>query len=440
MSKGRAFRIRIGVFSLLVLLSLMPFPADAQQSPEPIGSVVALEGEVLIFHRGETRWMRARLRDKIFLNDTIHTRERAKVQLLFQDDSLLTLGESTRIEVSEHLYQPAENRRSSVFRLFTGKVRAIVGKAFSQEGSRFQVHTPTAVVGTRMTQFIVWVVSPDLTIVITLEGEVVTRNIVETVVGEAIVREGFMTQIQVNQPPREPVPAPSEQMDQLMRETRVPKAAFSARAEVPSLQQGKASAEKPGEGAEEKGAGGVRPAIQGFQEAGPSKKIEIPGTGTQEREARESGPSDVRPRELEPSKKIRIPETGTRQAEVSKKIEIPGKGTQEMEPSKKIEIPGEVSPKAEVSQAPELPPLPPLGVEGVSLTALEGAVSPILSLPALPASLPPPSVPELLLHVPSLEVSPPSIPNPAQDPGEGPRSSIPSLPPPPELPSPPGRP
>ncbi|MBI2877409.1 MAG: FecR domain-containing protein [Candidatus Tectomicrobia bacterium] len=317
MRREQRSRRERGIFSLLFfLLLLWPVFAGAQPDPEPIGSIMALEGEVLVFHRGQTRWVRARLRDKVFLHDTIQTRERAKAQILFQDDSLLTLSESTRVEVSEHLYQPAENQRSSVFQLFTGKVRAVVGKAFTREGSRFQVHTPTAVVGTRMTQFIVWVVSPDLTIVITLEGEVVTRNIVETVMGEAIVREGFMSQIEINLPPAEPVPAPSEQMDQLLRDTRVPKAALSFKAEAPAAQEGKgSSADKVPEGKTGEGTPAATPGTSAGAGASGGAAAGGAASGTGSSGAGGEAPGTSGGKTETPETKVETPEV---------KVETPG--------------------------------------------------------------------------------------------------------------------
>src|SRR5207245_1988667 len=49
------------------------------------------------------------------------------------------------------------NQRSSVLRMIQGKARALVGKLFAGLGSKFEVHTPTAVAAARGTYFVVWI-------------------------------------------------------------------------------------------------------------------------------------------------------------------------------------------------------------------------------------------------------------------------------------------
>jgi hypothetical protein len=67
------------------------------------------------------------------------------------------VGENSRVEVNEFIYDPANNQRSTVLRLLQGKARALVGKFFAGPGSRFEVHTPTAVAAARGTYFVVWI-------------------------------------------------------------------------------------------------------------------------------------------------------------------------------------------------------------------------------------------------------------------------------------------
>src|SRR5207247_5895166 len=71
--------------------------------------------------------------------------------------SMLTVGENSRVEVNEFIYDPANDQRSTVLRLVQGKARALVGKLFAGLGSRFEVHTPTAVAAARGTYFVVWI-------------------------------------------------------------------------------------------------------------------------------------------------------------------------------------------------------------------------------------------------------------------------------------------
>jgi hypothetical protein len=138
-------------------MALAAWPAGAQEvASQAIGLYTAVAGKVTAIHAGQPDAVAVSLRGDVFFKDVIETQAGARAKALLRDDSLLTLGEKSRLEISEHVYDPAENRRSAVLRLVKGTVRALVGKAFAGE-SRFEVHTPTAVAAARGTYFVVWI-------------------------------------------------------------------------------------------------------------------------------------------------------------------------------------------------------------------------------------------------------------------------------------------
>ena len=200
---------------------------------ESIGSITAIEGEVYLSHRGDTAAFPAMLGDPIYLYDHIQTEKQSRVQLLFEDESLLNLAENTYIQITEHIYSPEENRRSSVFRIMMGKVRAIVGRYFRGAGSRYKVSTPTAIIGVRGTHFVVDATLSDETTVVCMDSatDLVVRNIEEDVPGEVILTTGLMTKVLEGIPPSLPTAAPDDFMMRLLMDTRVM---------LPTLQRGPA--------------------------------------------------------------------------------------------------------------------------------------------------------------------------------------------------------
>jgi hypothetical protein len=104
-----------------------------------------------------------------------------------------------------------------------GKVRAIVGRYFRGAGSRFNVTTPTAIIGVRGTHFIVDATRVDETTVVCVDSarDLSVRNIQEDVGGEVALTSGLMTRILERQPPTPPAPVPDDQMMQLLMDTRV---------------------------------------------------------------------------------------------------------------------------------------------------------------------------------------------------------------------------
>ena len=137
------------------------WPAGAQETAKKaVGLYTAVSGRVTALHTGQAAPAPVSLRGDVYFKDVIETQAGSRAKALFEDDSLLTIGEQSRVEVSEHVYDPSNNQRSTVLRLVRGKMRALVGKVFGQ-GSRYEVHTPTAVAAARGTYFVVWIEEAD---------------------------------------------------------------------------------------------------------------------------------------------------------------------------------------------------------------------------------------------------------------------------------------
>ena len=134
------------------------WPVGAQGlTQQAIGLYMAVIGKVTVVHVGQPAAMPVKLQESVYFKDVIETQADSRAKALFEDDSILTVGENSRVEVSEYIYDPANNQRSSVLRMIQGKARALVGKLFAGLGSRFEVHTPTAVAAARGTYFVVWI-------------------------------------------------------------------------------------------------------------------------------------------------------------------------------------------------------------------------------------------------------------------------------------------
>ena len=158
--------------SLVAGIFLFAGPVIAQQT---VGSVTGVKRAASVTHEGQDEIVLVRVGDSVLFMDTYETKARARAKLLFDDDSLLTLGQKTRLQITENVYNPAQNQRSTTIKVFSGRVRVLVGKIFSGTGSKFEIHTPTAVAAARGTYFIVWMFGAT-TGILTLEGLVEVRS------------------------------------------------------------------------------------------------------------------------------------------------------------------------------------------------------------------------------------------------------------------------
>lgn len=131
------------VIAILLLVSLLFIGlADTALAEEDVGAIVAIRGKDFI--QRDDKSFEAEVSDNLFMNDTVSTRKASRAKMLFIDDSVLTIGENSKVVIKEVIYSKHKMGRS-VFSLLEGKMRSIVGK------TQFEVHTPTAVAAARGT-------------------------------------------------------------------------------------------------------------------------------------------------------------------------------------------------------------------------------------------------------------------------------------------------
>jgi hypothetical protein len=159
--------LKICIFTLISALWIVS--AYAQQQPEPIGIVTAVKGQVTVVSGGVSEQVNQGAR--VFLGDRFQTGENSGAKILFNDDTLISLGANTKFEITEFVYNPT--RRKSVSNILTGKIKAIIQK-FEGE-SDVQFITPKGVAGVKGT---ILFIDADRGIFFALEREVFVRGIV----------------------------------------------------------------------------------------------------------------------------------------------------------------------------------------------------------------------------------------------------------------------
>ncbi|NTW37368.1 MAG: FecR domain-containing protein, partial [Syntrophobacteraceae bacterium] len=90
------------------------------------------------------------------MGETLRTKSQSKAEVTFEDGTILRLAEKTAMEVKEYMVD--QDGLSGVLSLTRGKIQSLIKAAASKifrmgRQSRFEVHTPPAVVGVRGTDF-----------------------------------------------------------------------------------------------------------------------------------------------------------------------------------------------------------------------------------------------------------------------------------------------
>lgn len=205
-------KIGMARICLLALISALWIGnAFAQQKPEPIGTVTAVKGQITVISGGVTEQVSQGA--SVFLGDRFQTGENSGAKILFNDDTLISLGADTKFEITEFVYNPT--RRKSVSNILTGKIRAIIQK-FGGE-SDVQFVTPKGVAGVKGT---ILFIDADRGIFFALEREVFVRGIVPGAM-EIRLEPGEFTTIRPNGNPSNAAPITEELKNELQQGTQV---------------------------------------------------------------------------------------------------------------------------------------------------------------------------------------------------------------------------
>jgi len=155
----RANRARSTTFVLGrigLLLGLAVSQVGAEPAVTGIGVITAVQGQVTVVHPHAEGAIPAKIDDDVLFKDIIETQKESRTKALFDDESLLTVGEHSRVEITEYIYDPSQKKRSTVVKLVRGTLRVLISKMFEGSGSKFEIHTPSAVAAARGTYFVVW--------------------------------------------------------------------------------------------------------------------------------------------------------------------------------------------------------------------------------------------------------------------------------------------
>ncbi len=168
---------------ILACLSFFIVLSYGSYAVNDVGKVLKVKHKVYVVRNNQRN--NAKPLMPILLEDAIETGSKSRARLLFKDDSILNLGEKSRVVIKEYMSGPG-NRSKSIYRIIDGYLKVIVGK------SDLKVYSPTAVVAARGTEFILWVEGDGAstsTGIIMLEGEAELRNINEMVSGILVIRK-----------------------------------------------------------------------------------------------------------------------------------------------------------------------------------------------------------------------------------------------------------
>jgi hypothetical protein len=140
-------------------LHIPPFTGHPETPPfDPaaqlilIGGIGAIRGDIEITSpNGQTRKGAPGM--PVYLNDHVHTRSNARLQVVLADETVFTMGPDSDMVLDEFVYDPNTSVGKITARWTKGVFRFVSGKVARESPSNMKVIGPTSTIGIRGTDF-----------------------------------------------------------------------------------------------------------------------------------------------------------------------------------------------------------------------------------------------------------------------------------------------
>ena len=93
--------------------------------------------------------------DRLYQNDIIRTGANSSVGIIFEDNTILSLGPKSEIVIDEYVFAPEKGKLSMFISMLKGTASYLSGIIGRQSPESVKFQTPDATIGIRGTQFLV---------------------------------------------------------------------------------------------------------------------------------------------------------------------------------------------------------------------------------------------------------------------------------------------
>jgi hypothetical protein len=144
-------RLFLFLLTILFSLSITGETTFADTSPT-IATVQKVSGTATVVRQGQT--ISARIGLDIYQNDTLRTGPGGSIGVVFNDDTLLSLGPESMLVIDEFVFAPRQGKFSIAIRMLKGTVAYFSGLISKLAPDSAHIETPTASIGIRGTKFV----------------------------------------------------------------------------------------------------------------------------------------------------------------------------------------------------------------------------------------------------------------------------------------------
>ena len=207
-----SFMVKIKTLILSIAIFILP---NLTFASERIGTVGIVIGKADIVNRN----LELKIKESIYFGDVIKTGPKTNMQILFDDQTVFTIGENTEIVINEFIYDPNQNNELNKIsaEVFQGSLKVVTGLISKKNPENLSLKLPTGVLATRGTEVQALVRPNEKDYVVLLgpgpnnsAGERAGAIEVTNNQGSVFMDKQFsFTSIEAGQPPAPPQPAPA---------------------------------------------------------------------------------------------------------------------------------------------------------------------------------------------------------------------------------------
>jgi hypothetical protein len=140
-------------FFTLLVLSLVVYAGTAQAETQVAGFIKTVEGSGQIVRAGAV--MPAQIGDVLHVSDTVMTEEKSSIGIMLEDDTILSLGPNSYLELGDFAFAPQEENYAVAIRLLKGSFAYMSGVIARLAPDKVRIETPDAVIAVHGTSFLV---------------------------------------------------------------------------------------------------------------------------------------------------------------------------------------------------------------------------------------------------------------------------------------------
>ena len=161
----------------------------------------------------KTKTKKVKVSDQVFLNEVIETNPASTTQILFIDETVLTIGPDSRLTLDTMVYDPDSNKGKVVVTAARGLFTFVTGSLSSES---YEINTPTATIGVRGTKFDLFVSRKGASTVVLRSGAIDVKNVTSGKT-RRVANVGTATSVVTKKSEPTPPAPPSPELDVILK-------------------------------------------------------------------------------------------------------------------------------------------------------------------------------------------------------------------------------